>query len=350
MKRTRLFLLIGLVLLEISCKSQLNSTKKVSEPSFPYPLDSLKDFVIKTDSSEIEVMYFAYLNSIREFNELRSSGKTYFRDFYFNSHTLKTHGTQLKDGERIGIWNYYLNNGNKSTTLDYDNGVWKDVDRNAFPFYDYLQWIKSKGDNIIIENYGYEFFKKYVTWNIQGSAIYNDEESGDWIDQFKSKPNKFLLKYNIRLNDQENYPNIILFSLDSNGKLIFPFGVFEEVKGFEHVDTSMNMIIDRNEAISLAKGLGLIESDSTKATGFLTWQYDEDKKVEKFNGRFIYSVLIKTATEKAINPNGRSRITDRYDSYNFNPWTKKYLGKEKMKTIYEFEELSGFNSGLIPDK
>jgi hypothetical protein len=350
MKRASLFLLIGLIFLEVSCKSQINSKNKTSDLSFPYPKDSLKDFTIKTDTSEIEVKYFAYLNSIREFNELKNSDKTYFRDFYFNSHTLKTQGVQLKDGTRTGIWKYYLNNEKISATLDYDNGIWTVADRNAFPFYDYLQSIKFKGDNIIIENYGYEFFNKYVIWNIQGSAIYNNEESGDWIDKFNNMPDKFLLKYNIRLNKNENYNELISFSLDSNGKLIFPFGVFDEVQGFEHVDSSINLIIKRAEAILLAKGLGLAESDSIKASGFLAWQYDEDKKVEKYNGRFIYSVLIKTTIEKDISPKGRSRITDRYDAYNFNPWSKKFLGIKKMKSIYEYEERSGFNTGLIPDK
>lgn len=63
-----------------------------------------------TDSSVIETKHFEYLNSTRIFNTLKGQDKTYYRDFYYGTNTLRAEGTFIK-GEYSGVWRCYSPDG-----------------------------------------------------------------------------------------------------------------------------------------------------------------------------------------------------------------------------------------------
>ena len=230
--------------------------------------------------------------------------------------------------------------------IDYNKGIITYFDKKAFPFLELQNSYKLKGDSIIKKIYSQEFFDKHVVWSLGSSYIYNDDESGNWTDEFKRRPTKFLLRYNIKL-DSKIYDDLIEFEIDSKGQFIPK--EYEDIYGFEQLpkNSPKTFKLDRNKAVELAKQKGLQETDSTKAEAFLRWENLESKNI--YNGKFRFYVLIKTNSLKDIRPGGRSSVTDKFDVYVFNPWTSEYVEKKKMKAIHSWEEMSGSSTGLLPD-
>src|SRR5688500_4204663 len=62
----------------------------------------LKSYKVKTDSLVIETKYFEDLNSIRVFNTLDSVDRTYYKDYYFDTHKIKEQGV-TEQGDCVGL-------------------------------------------------------------------------------------------------------------------------------------------------------------------------------------------------------------------------------------------------------
>ena len=149
-----------------------------------------------------------------------------------------------------------------------------------FPYYPTLVRMKMLVDSLIISNYGQVFFYSYVVWSQEGSAFYNGKGAGaTWYD-------------------------------------------YQEWR----------FVLTNQISIDKAKLLGLVENDTTKAFTFLSWHFNEDKKLELFNGHFTYNVAINTKTLKHEPKGGRNRIENEFDVYVFNPWTGQFIEKQKMKS------------------
>lgn len=303
---------------------------------------------IETDSSLIEVKTFEYLNSIRTFNELKDGSKTYFKDVYFDTKNQRTEGIFV-NGYSVGIWTYYLNNGIVEKVIDYDNGSWEVTNRSDYKYYELQNRIRKAADSIIISNYGKQFFQRYIVWDFGRSAIYNKDESGNWDERFTYPPNEFLLRFKIMLKEDEVY-NLMEIHLNDIGHIIFPNNLHTAVMGFENVNHVAEFRIDKEYAVSKAKELGLVESDSNKAFCFLSWKYYDDNKMELNNGYFVYKVLILTNVSEEILMNDRKRYIRKYDSYEFNPWTNEFIRMNKLKKISEQGNFSGYTSGFLPDE
>jgi hypothetical protein len=300
---------------------------------------------IETDTSFIETRYYKEYNYYNIFNELKNSKIKHYSEFYYDTKTLKEQGVFI-DGNSVGLWKEFFKDGSLKREIDYDKGVITFFDKKAFPFLKLQNSYKLNGDSIIKKIYSKEFFDKHVIWSLGSSYIYNDDESGSWTDEFKRKPTKFLLRYNIKL-EGKIYDDLIEFEINSKGQLI-P-NEYEEVYGFEQLseNSPKTFQLNQEKAIELAKQKGLQETDSTKAEAFLHWEKSKSNSI--YNGMFRFYVLIKTHSIKDIRPGGRSGITDMFDVYVFNPWTSEFIEKKKMKAIRSWEEMSGSSTGLFPD-
>ncbi|RYX83151.1 hypothetical protein EON73_03970 [bacterium] len=300
---------------------------------------------IETDTSIVETMYHPNFNSIKIFNELKDKSKMYYTELYLDSKKIKEQGI-FTGNNAAGVWKEFFQDGKLKRVIDYNKGIITYFDKKTFPFLGLQNLFKLKGDSIIKKNYSQDFFDKNIVWSLGNSYIYNGDESGNWTDEFKKEPTKFLLRYNVKL-DGRTYKDRIEFEINSEGQVI-P-NDYENIYGFEQLpkNSSKTFELNREKAIGIAKQKGLQETDSTKAESLLSWENSKSKNI--YNGRFRFYVLIKTATIKGIKTAGRSSIINKFDVYVFNPWTAEFVEKRKMKAIHSWEEMSGTSTGLLPD-
>jgi hypothetical protein len=186
-----------------------------------------------------------------------------------------------------------------------------------------------------------------VKFNYECNAYNGYNYLGSWIEPIKSIPNNFLFRYDILYDSDAIFNRGVELELDSIGNYIL-----NEERGFERLLPNSPRVFSVNNLniIEKAKEKGLTISDTTTYFCFLTW---ESLKINEFyNGNYRYYLAVKYDEIKQIGEeeNGRSRVTERFMVYIFNPWTGKYLETKKMKSVREWGKVSGFSTGLIPDK
>ena len=293
-----------------------------------------------------------------EFREIKTFDKN--RDFvvgeqFYNKTTqIKCISKYDSIGRPIGIAYNYTRNGELQYVQNYDKGEWIVFHKKSHPFYDLQNKIKAKADSLISIMYGNTFLHNHTIWITNGSYISNDSEPRKrWTEMLNDEPTKFSFCYKVKLDSQKVYNSYIYFDLDSNGNFQPNFlggGFFFSGSGFEKVPDSLKGVfkLNYNEAFIEAKKLGLIETDSTKATGELYWE--DFRKSSIFNGQFRFYISIVTKTIKNLNPNGHSSKTIKYDVYSFSPWSGKFIELKKMKVNYWWDkERSGWTQ-LLPDR
>jgi hypothetical protein len=321
-----------------------------------------RDYLKKAKFNHPDTLSLENLIIVREkypeFREIKTYEKNkdfvVSEQFYNKTIQLKRIGKYDKIGRPIGIAEHYKKNGELQYVQNYDKGEWIVSDKQSHPYYDLQNTIKAKADSLIIIMYGNIFLHNNCVWIIDGSYISNDKERRTrWTTNLNDEPTKFSFCYKVKFDNQNLYDSYIYFDLDNNGNFVPTFqggGFFFSGSGFEKVPDSMkgNFRLNYSEALSEAKRIGLIETDSTKAYGQLFWE--DFRTLNVFNGQFRFYISIKTKTIENLNPNGRSSKTTKYDVYSFNPWTGKFVEIKKMKTKHWWEkERSGF-SLLEPDK
>lgn len=274
--------------------------------------------------------------------------------FYDKTTKLKSVTKYDSIGRPIGIANHYARNGALQYIQNYDKGEWIVYDKASHPYYDLQSTIKTKADSLISIMYGNDFLRNNCVWVIGGSYISNDKERRTrWTERLKEPPTKFSFCYKVKLDSQNNYNSYIYFDLDNNGIFISNLqggGMFFSGSGFENIPDSLkgSFKLNYDKALTEAKKIGLIETDSTKAFGQLFWE--DFRKSSIYNGQFRFYILINTKTIENLNPNGRSTKTSKYDVYSFSPWTGNFIEIKKMKTKHWWEkDRSGFTL-LEPDK
>jgi hypothetical protein len=105
----------------------------------------------------------------------------------------------------------------------------------------------------------------------------------------KSKPNSFLLRYEVRLNPTDEKSIELGICLDKNGNYVPSSDDTWNNYGFELINAeNKRFVLNKSKAIEIAKSNGLTETDSKKIDEFLFW---ENFKMQQFyNGQFRYYI------------------------------------------------------------
>ena|ERR1035437_6838658 len=273
-------------------------------------------------------------------------------EYYFNdTRTLESSDIYDLSDNPIGITKKYNKKGQLEYIVDYDKGIWTIVNFDNYPHYPILQKMKQRVDSFLILTYGQQFFNKNIIWSPERSCFYNIDGTGaNWTDYFEWNPKSYLLRYSIKLSEDEIYYGQIEINLDSIGQIIFPSDIYEDNKGFEKVIPKNGFLLSKQLAIIKAKSQGLNENDSIKAFTYLDWEYLKGTKETIYNGNFTYNVGINTKKITNLPTDGRNRVEYKFDVYVFNPWTGQFIKRKKMKSYDEWEKDSGLTTKLMPDK
>jgi len=315
---------------------------------------------IETDSSNINIIR----NSVyRVYTEtFKRTDSVWYNVTYIDDTTkLNTEGWELKNGRQLGTWKEYDSKGNLLFTENHDKHTCT-VNPKMFPYHKILEAMKLAADKMITDAYGKQFMDKHVIFNFDCNAynkyktkfgcckdsMWTEDYLGSWTEPMTSKPNSFLLRYEVRLNQADEDFIELGICLDSNGKYVPSEDDMTNNYGFEKVKPqNKNFTIAKNKAIESARKVGLKEQDRTKIDEFLFWE--NFRKQKYFNGQFRYYIT-ELIEEKQYNQSkNRQAFIKRYIVYVFNPWTGDFIEKKKMKSVREWEDGHGLSTGLIPD-
>jgi hypothetical protein len=300
---------------------------------------------IETDSSNIEIIRNSVYHIYKETYKNKDS-IWYSVHFINDTARLNIEGWKTKENKYLGVWQEYNFDGELMYTRDHDNATCL-INKALYPYYDFLEQIKSKADGLIISAYSKEFFDNHVRFNFNCNAYDELGYVGSWIEPIIRKPTKFLLRYSVKIGDTDWYPDMIEIELDSIGNYIPKYGLWNNY-GFENVTSQKRTFqIDKLKAMEIAKQYGLKTTDQNKVSEFLRWE--NFRKEEDSNGHFRYYITELTKEIKDIKENGRSSVVYKFNVYSFNPWTGEFVEMKRMKDIYSWEELSGNWTGLILD-
>jgi len=294
-----------------------------------------------TDSS---IIYTGWLNNTKYVEE-RIKGKNliYYTSYYKGSNTVFETSTLDTLGNYIEILTRYDKKGKIIYTVNYELDTWTVYNKKLYPNLELLNNIKKKADSLVISFYSELFFKQHVSWDFDESTFYNDKHKGDgdegisWSKPVKWKPDKFILRYQIKMDDADLENNLIQLLLDSNG--VFIQDEDSREFGFEKLppNSPKNFIITYSNAREIAFTKGLIESDTAKASVFLTTEYIPGKTV--YNRHYRIYVVQKYKSEKV---DIKSSLTyskmDHYFVWVFNPWTGDFMGQKKMYTSTHYSQ------------
>lgn len=311
------------------------------------PAAAQKLHVVHTDSSRIESRLYPGGKEVKEI--ITGKNLVYYWFYRNNQARVTTTSTYTKTDRVIGITKEYDDDGRLLYSIDHDHGKWIVANVQIDPYYFLRQQMKAKTDLLIAAMYGYCFLTHNVIWNVRSSTICNEAICGNWTDIFGQRPIKFTFRYDVKLDPEHVYPELIEFALDAQGNFITddyedvygfePLSIFP-VKGFE--------LVYRKALVTAQKASKVRGSLST---GFLKWEKVKSPFLYTYGlytGQFRFYVPIKTGVQRDLHPKGRSRVTEYYNVYSFNPWTGAFAGKQQMESVHEWEERSGFSSGLRP--
>lgn len=295
---------------------------------------------VKTDSSVIRTNTYEDMNSVREFNELDSLDRTYYKEFYFNTHRLKEQGV-FEDGYCVGVWRYYDNKGKLYKEIDFETGHKTLFGGRTEPFDDIFIEMKSKGDSTLRSFFGSGFFESHIQWDPNRSYYYSQNDSGNWFEIPSEKPERFLLRYFVKLDSKNKY-STIEFELNRKGRIISG----EETLGLKQCNSGCKFSVDYSKAIEVAKQNGLKLGDK-KHYVYLSWTKSMTSKTRSdFVGDYELVVADFINREKQ----GVNRIIDHFDAVVINPWTGHFLRRTKFENVGHVHEYSSSSSGLRESK
>jgi hypothetical protein len=300
--------------------------------------------ITKTDSSRIESRVYP---AGRQVKEVMNKKDLVYRRFYRDNQTKATSSyTTTKAGRIIGVEKEYDDQGRLQYSIDHDRGRLWFTNKQVDPYARLRQQMKARADGLIVALYGQEFLTKNTIWNVETSSLYGypNGAGANWTADLHKYPT-FLFRYNVRLDREHIYPELIVFELDALGHFIPDKYSRDEAYGFEKLASSPahGFGLDYRKALTLVKEKSGVRDH---LTGALHWE--GDKKGVLYTGRFRFYVSVKTDSVKVLHPQGRSRITYYYDVYSFNPWTGAFVERKKMEAVREWEARSGFSTGLRP--
>jgi len=253
------------------------------------------DSTVITDSSVITVKYFEDLNSIRVFNDLKNKKLTYYQDYYYDTKSIREQGV-YNDGCSIGIWKLYSPTGVLESITDFDKGVWTVINEKYFSFYATKLKMRRIADSLVQAMYGSDFFNKHIIFDLDQSGASDDERYNFWTMNTHKKPKEFMMRYNIRLDSDTLYRDLIEFKLDAHGH--FMPDAYEKIYGFQKLLDTIPPVfrLTYNSALEMAEKNGLVETDTSKAEGFLRWENFGIPEI--YDGRFWFYIIQKIKTEE----------------------------------------------------
>lgn len=280
-----------------------------------------------------------------------TGGVRYDEYYYSDTKIPQSTSSYVLPEERLtGVSKYFNKKGELEYTIDHDKGVWDIIKADNYPYHKTLMKMKKVADSLLIASYGTKFFTNHIRWTPLSSHFYDGKTKGSgWVDYEVWAPKRYLVNYAIRISDTEFYNEQIDVQLDSTGRLFFPFGKFDDIKGFERMPAGSAFVITKPTAIEEAVSLGLLESEDKKAFTYMSWKYIEPNQLEQYNGKFVYNVAINTRMLTVSAPNRRGRSEYKFDVYVFNPWTGEFIEKQKMKSHSGMEKGNWDVKDLQPD-
>jgi hypothetical protein len=314
----------------------------------------------ETDSSKIEIIrnsvYRIYEETYKN-NDSIWYGVTYIDDTL----KLNTEGWKLKNGRYLGIWKEFNSEGELMYTWNHDKHTCV-VNPKHYPYHQILESMKQITDSLLVVEYGQEFIEKHIVFDFNCYAynkyrtkytwsqdsLWTEDYLGSWTEPLKSKPNSFLFRYEVRLNPLDEKYIELGICLDAKGNYVPSSDDMSNNYGFELVKPGKkNFLLNKVKAIEIARRNGMKETDSNKIDEFLFWE--NFKKQQYYNGQFRYYITELIEKKEFTKSEDRQGIEFKYLVYVFNPWTGEYVEKKKMKSVKEWEKLSGYSSGLLPD-
>jgi len=311
--------------------------------------------IIETDSSKIEIIR----NSVyRVYEETyKKNDSVWYNVTYIDDTTkLNTEGWKQKSGKQLGTWREYNRKGDLLYTRNHDKHTCV-VNPKLYPYHQTLEKMKIIANSLIIDAYGKEFMDKHIVFEfdcyaynkkrikIGKDSIWTKDYLGSWTEPMKSKPNTFLLRYEVRLNPTDKNSIELGVCFDDKGNYVASSDDTWNNYGFELVKPGhKEFVLDKTKAIAIAKQNGLVESDSSKIDEFLFWE--NFKKQQYYNGQFRYYITELIGQENYQISKERQGIKYKYMGYIFNPWTGEFVEKKKMKSIREWENGNGLSTEL----
>lgn len=209
---------------------------------------------------------------------------------------------------------------------------------------DYFNYIRHKGDSIVIEHFGLNFFKNHIEFS-ESSEINFDRKryTHDWKwherDSIKLKPDYFFLDYQIIFND-EKFQTITL-TLDSNGnKYVRVYDekyIYGGFTGLTKYKSNCKFNVDLKKLKLIAKEQG-VKYKRKKSQINLRW-VASDTSVEV--GSYQLEMAIFTGKETLDLPTC-TKIYNVYDVILVDPWSGVFIRKTKMKgLIYASTKVTG---------
>lgn len=313
----------------------------------------------ETDSSRVELIRNSLYKTWHETYKYKDSVRfiTWFIDDTTQVHY--EHWT-TKANEFFGISREFKKDGTLMYEWNHDNGFCE-VNREFYPYYHMLEDMKKKADSLMIATYSQIFFDNHVRFNFNCTAYtgkwkeysWADEKqwildySGTWTEPMKSKPNSFLFRYDVKLDNSDWYQDLIGIKLDSLGNYV-PSRDRWNNYGFEEVETTTGTFsIDKEQAILIASKHGLKSDKESEISEFLTWE--KFNNGEFYDGQFRYYITELYDKIEYKEMNDRQGIIFKFNVYVFNPWTNEFIEKKKMKSRKEWGKDSGHSTGLRPD-
>jgi hypothetical protein len=289
---------------------------------------------------------------VRCISTFPKAGQVRLDECYYNDTDIpeSTSSFFLQGKRYTGVTRKFNKEGVLEYVLDHDKGTWEVAEAGNYPYHQALAKIKGIADSLLIKVYGQSFFNQSLIWSPLSSVIYDGRYSGaGWCDYEAWKPKRYLLKYAIRVSPDEFYDDQVEVQLDSMGRLHFPFGEYNDIRGFDGDNLGNGFQMNRSSAIEKAKANGMVDDGDKKPFAYLNWRYDDPHHTDMFNGHFSYNVVINTEIITFNTPNKKKKVEYKYDAYVFDPWSGEFRGIEKMKSYGELGTAYGMPKGLLPD-
>lgn len=129
-----------------------------------YSFAQVNERIIKTDSSVITITWNQYLLVTEE--KFNNRASVYFTTRLKEDSTILSKGW-TRNNYKIGKWDEYSENGTWLKSLDYDKQTWK-CNTKKHPYKKLVDSLKKCADNILISEFGQDFFNKHVRFRFEG--------------------------------------------------------------------------------------------------------------------------------------------------------------------------------------
>jgi len=309
---------------------------------------------IETDSTQIELVR----NSVyRIWEETYKDKDSVFYSVRYIEDTAQLYieGWKRKNGQYFGNWSEFKIDGTWLYTIDYSNHSWE-YNKKEYKFQPLKDAMKGKADKLLIEKFGKEFFENNIAFNFYGHTYIGkwetydsgtfwmqDQYLGSWIEPVKQIPNSFMLRYTIKLGNNEFYNDMLKVELDSTGNLIIEPSKFEVRVQEIVIPQKTKFTITKEKAIQIAKNNKLEDIEEIyQADLRFGW-----RKLAEYPGEFYYEVAQKydEITEGDCKPN--CTITRFFNVWRFNPWTSELIFKKPMKQISRWNRGCGVTGPYV---